>query len=220
MSPASSPLRLTAERTAPACEQESAGIDARSQGAARTRRGPASPPALTVGVDPGDRLRSHGCLPWLCARTWFHTMSADKERTYEANQSLKRCLVEGRAHASLVHHGDRRWPGESTDLQTSCRTSITASSTKRNSTSSPTTGASASSWTRATAKGLSALALQGAVDLMVAARGGVVEGYPHDTDGKKKPVLYNGTRTLFEDEDFEFVRSKGAGNCVMRRTLP
>jgi len=33
-------------------------------------------------------------------------------------------------------------------------------------------------------------------------------------------VLYNGTRVLFERAGFEFVRSKGMGNCVMRRTVP
>lgn len=34
-------------------------------------------------------------------------MSTEKERTYEANQSLKRRLVEeGRAHAALVYDGD------------------------------------------------------------------------------------------------------------------
>ncbi|WP_310529946.1 GNAT family N-acetyltransferase [Nocardioides sp.] len=157
-----------------------------------------------------------------CWCTWFHTMSADKERTYEANQSLKRRLVEeGRAHASLVYHGDRAvaWceygspdelPNiyhrkqyeEELDVLPDFRiTCIFVDKSFRR-------------------RGLSALALQGALDLMVAAGGGVVEGYPHDTDGKKKSVLYNGTRTLFEDAGFEFVRSKGTGNCVMRRTLP
>ena len=29
-----------------------------------------------------------------CWCTWFHTMSAEKERTYEANRSLKRRLVD------------------------------------------------------------------------------------------------------------------------------
>ena len=157
-----------------------------------------------------------------CWCTWFHTMSADKERTYEANQSLKRRLVEeGRAHASLVYHGDqavawceygspdelpniyhRKQYEEELDVLPDFRiTCIFVDKSFRR-------------------RGLSALALQGALDLMVAAGGGVVEGYPHDTDGKKKSVLYNGTRTLFEDAGFEFVRSKGTGNCVMRRTLP
>ena len=67
---------------------------------------------------------------------------------------------------------------------------------------------------------MSAVALQGALDLISEAGGGVVEGYPHDTQGKTKSVLYNGTRTLFERAGFTFVRSKGTGNCVMRRTVP
>ncbi len=38
---------------------------------------------------------------------WFHTMSSGKERTYEANRSLKCGLVdEGGAHAALVYEGD------------------------------------------------------------------------------------------------------------------
>ena len=68
-------------------------------------------------------------------------------------------------------------------------------------------------------KGLSAVALQGALEFISAAGGGLVEGYPHDTGGKKKSVLYNGTRALFERAGFEYVRSKGQGNCVMRRTV-
>ena len=67
---------------------------------------------------------------------------------------------------------------------------------------------------------MSAVALQGALDLIGSTGGGVVEGYPHDNAGKKKSVLYNGTRALFERAGFEFVRSKGAGNCVMRRSVP
>lgn len=68
-------------------------------------------------------------------------------------------------------------------------------------------------------RGLSAVAVQGALDLIAAAGGGVVEGYPYDTGGKRKSVLYNGTRALFERAGFEHVRIKGSGNCVMRRTL-
>jgi hypothetical protein len=65
-------------------------------------------------------------------------------------------------------------------------------------------------------RGLSAIALQGALDLIAAAGGGVVEGYPHDTGGAKVSVLYNGTRELFERAGFTFVRPKGLKNCVMR----
>lgn len=157
-----------------------------------------------------------------CWCTWFHTMSAEKERSYEANRSLKRCLVdERRAHAALVYDGDdvvawcqygppeelpniyhrKQYEAERDILPDYRITCIFVDKRHRR-------------------QRLSAVALQGALDLMVAAGGGIVEGYPHDTGGKKKSVLDNGTRTLFERAGFEYVRSKGLGNCVMRRTVP
>jgi hypothetical protein len=66
---------------------------------------------------------------------------------------------------------------------------------------------------------LTAVALRGAVDLIAQAGGGVVEGYPHDTEGKKVSVLYNGTRSLFEQAGFSYIRAKGMRNCVMRTTV-
>ena len=68
-------------------------------------------------------------------------------------------------------------------------------------------------------KGLTAVALRGALDLIAQAGGGVVEAYPHDTDGQKVSVLYNGTRTLFEQAGFSYLRPKGKRNCVMRTTV-
>ena len=65
-------------------------------------------------------------------------------------------------------------------------------------------------------RGLTTLALRGALSLISQAGGGVVEGYPHDTDGKRVSVLYNGTRSLFEQAGFSYVRAKGSRNCVMR----
>jgi hypothetical protein len=65
------------------------------------------------------------------------------------------------------------------------------------------------------------VALQGALWLIAQAGGGVVEGYPHDTQGKRTwaSFLYNGTRSLFEKAGFSFERTKGAKDCVMRRTV-
>jgi len=60
------------------------------------------------------------------------------------------------------------------------------------------------------------------VDLIAQADGGVVEGYPHDIPPGKKmsaSFLYNVTRTLYEREGFIYIRPKGQGNCVMRRTV-
>ncbi len=157
-----------------------------------------------------------------CWCTWFHTMPAEKERTYDANRSLKQRLVEqGRAHAALVCDGDEAvaWcqfgsPDElpniyhrkqyelERDVEPDYRvTCIFVDKRYRRS-------------------GLSELALKGAVDLIAARGGGVVEGYPHDNGGARKSVLYDGTRALFERAGFAYVRSKGTGNCVMRRTVP
>ena len=70
-------------------------------------------------------------------------------------------------------------------------------------------------------RGLSAVVLQGALDLMAAAGGGVVEGYPHEIGEKpmNNSFVYNGTRAMYEEAGFGFVRSKGMKNTVMRRTV-
>jgi GNAT superfamily N-acetyltransferase len=48
--------------------------------------------------------------------------------------------------------------------------------------------------------GVAGVALRGALDLIAKAGGGVVEGYPQDTQGKKisASFLYNTTRSLYE----------------------
>lgn len=156
-----------------------------------------------------------------CWCTWFHTMHSEKTFDAEDNCALKKRLVgEGRAHAALVFDGDEAvaWaeygpPGELPniyhrkeyeaaldqlpDYRITC---IFVDKKHRR-------------------KGLTALVLRGALDLISQAGGGVVEGYPHDTQGKKVSVLYNGTRSLFEHAGFTYVRPKGMRNCVMRRTV-
>jgi GNAT superfamily N-acetyltransferase len=67
--------------------------------------------------------------------------------------------------------------------------------------------------------GVSAVALRGALELIARAGGGVVEGYPHDTQGKRQSVLYNSTRKLFEEAGFAFDRPKGMRNTVMTRVV-
>ena len=71
-------------------------------------------------------------------------------------------------------------------------------------------------------RGLAAIALRGAVELIAQDGGGLVEGYPHDTGGVRKKnssFLYNGTRTTYEREGFTYDRPKGQGNCVMVREV-
>jgi hypothetical protein len=166
-------------------------------------------------------VESHNGIFGGCWCTWFHTMAAEKTRTAEGNRRLKERLVrEGRAHAALVLDGDvavawcqygscaelpniyhRKQYDEQADLRPDYR--ITCIFVDK----------------RCRRRGVSALALHGAVDLIAQAGGGVVEGYPHDPEGKRVAVLYNGTRSLFEREGFELVRRKGQRNTVMRRRV-
>jgi GNAT superfamily N-acetyltransferase len=69
--------------------------------------------------------------------------------------------------------------------------------------------------------GVSTVALAGALDLIAEAGGGVVEAYPYDTQADKvnASFLYNGTRNLFEQAGFEYVRPKGKNHCLMRTRI-
>ena len=153
-----------------------------------------------------------------CWCTWFHTLAADKTFSADDNRALKQRLVEeGRAHAAVVLDGEeavawcqygspeelpniyhrKQYDAEVDRLPDYRITCLFVDKRSRR-------------------KGLSAIALRGALDLIAAAGGGVVEGYPHDNGGKKVSVLYDGTRALFERAGFDFVRPKGTRNCVMR----
>ena len=71
-------------------------------------------------------------------------------------------------------------------------------------------------------EGVARRAVEGALSLIAAAGGGVVESYPHDLpEGAKKNAsfLYNATRAMYEGLGFTYVRPKGQGNCVMRTTV-
>ncbi len=156
-----------------------------------------------------------------CWCTWFHTFSSEKTYSAEDNRALKQQLVnEGRAHAALVFDSDEAvaWceygtPAElpniyhrkeyEAELDTLPDYRITCLFVDK----------------KYRRQALTAVALRGAVDLIAQAGGGVVEGYPHDTEGKKVSVLYNGTRSLFEQAGFSYIRAKGMRNCVMRTTV-
>ncbi|MEJ7755976.1 MAG: hypothetical protein WKF83_06195 [Nocardioidaceae bacterium] len=63
--------------------------------------------------------------------------------------------------------------------------------------------------------------MRGALELIARAGGGLVEGYPQDTPGKKMnpSFLYNGTRHLYEEAGFTYDRPKGKNHCVMTMTV-
>lgn len=159
-----------------------------------------------------------------CWCTWFHPACAEKGQTPEGNRAYKERLVrEGRAHAALVFDGDVAvaWceygsPVElphiyhlkeyTAGLDQVPDFRLTCFFVDRN-------------YRR---KGVAAVALRGALDLIARSGGGVVEAYPQDTRGQRTSgsFLYNGTRSLFEKADFSYQRSKGKSHCVMRRTVP
>jgi GNAT superfamily N-acetyltransferase len=70
-------------------------------------------------------------------------------------------------------------------------------------------------------KGVAKAALDGALSLIAAAGGGVVEAYPFDTTGKKVSAsfLYNATRSMCERAGFTYERPKGKNHCVMRQVV-
>lgn len=159
-----------------------------------------------------------------CWCTWFHRSPDAPERETLGNREFKRRLVEAdRAHAAIVFDGEVAvaWAqygpvGELPNIhhrkeweRASVRTPdyrITCLFVDR----------------RYRRKGMATVAVRGALSLIAAAGGGVVESYPHDLPPGKKTsasFLYNATRTMYEQLGFTYERAKGQGNCVMRRVI-
>ena len=70
-------------------------------------------------------------------------------------------------------------------------------------------------------EGVAMAALNGALELIAAAGGDVVETYPLDTPCKKVSAsfLYNATRPMFERAGFTYERPKGKNHCIMRTVI-
>lgn len=156
-----------------------------------------------------------------CWCTWFTPDCAEKKQTAEGNRLLKKRLVEeGRNHAALVvqdgqaigwaEYGPlaelpnikhRKQVEAEQDQPPDWR--ITCFFTDRDHRRS----------------GVAEAALQGALDLIADAGGGLVESYPMDTGGEKmnSSFLHNVTRSMFEDAGFTVVRNIGPKNdkCLM-----
>jgi hypothetical protein len=161
-----------------------------------------------------------------CWCIWFHPDSAERGQGYDGNKALKKRLVEeGKAHAALVLDGDRAvaWCEYGTPEEL-------PSIHHRKQYDSERAGDPAVDY-RLTCifidkgyrrAGLTHLAIEGALDLIAQAGGGVVEGYPQDlSDGRRvgNSFLYNSTRALYEQHGFTYVRPKGKGHTVMRRSV-
>jgi GNAT superfamily N-acetyltransferase len=153
-----------------------------------------------------------------CWCTWFHTLHADKAYGADDNRALKQRLVDdGLAHAALVFDGDEAvaWCqyGTPAELPNIYHRKEYDAQLDRLPDYRITCVFVDKRYRR---KGLTAVVLRGALDLIAQAGGGVVEGYPHDNEGKKVSVLYTGTRKVFEEAGFSYVRPKGTRNCLMR----
>ncbi|MDQ6656832.1 MAG: GNAT family N-acetyltransferase [Actinomycetota bacterium] len=161
-----------------------------------------------------------------CWCMWFHLTHPDPpERKELGHREFKRLLVEqGRAHAALVFDGDvaiawaefgpvdelpnihhrKEWEKGLVDMPDYRITCLFVDREYRR-------------------QGVAAVAVRGALELIGAAGGGLVESYPHDLAPDKKTsasFLYNATRSMYEQLGFTYQRPKGKGNCVMTKVVP
>lgn len=157
-----------------------------------------------------------------CWCTAFHPKSPERGNSAEHTKSYKERLVkEGKSHAALVYDGDIcvAWCqfGPSEELP-----NIYHKKEVESKMTMP-------DW-RVTCifvdkdyrkKNLSFIALNGALELIEKLGGGIVESYPHDTQGKKisNSFLYNGAIQIFERAGFKYEGEKGKNHCIMRKTV-
>jgi GNAT superfamily N-acetyltransferase len=158
-----------------------------------------------------------------CWCLWFHPECEERGQSYDGNRARKKRLVEtGQAHAALVMvgaeaiawaefgtpeelpsiHHRKQYLAEADVIPDYRVTCIFVDKRYRR-------------------HGFAKVALAGALDLIAAQGGVVVEGYPHEIGEKKmnNSFVYNGTRAMYEEAGFTFVRPKGLKNTVMRRTV-
>ncbi len=167
-----------------------------------------------------------------CWCTWFHNGMVDGLReSYEQNREIKRRLVsDGLSKAAVVFDGETAvgWAqyGRPENLPNIYH--------RKEWEASVAAGKPRPDWritcffvsNKYRRKGVAALALHGALELIAQEGGGLVEAYPEDTTekdaaGKKisGSFLYSGTRRMFEDAGFAFDRPKGKKNTVMTITV-
>jgi GNAT superfamily N-acetyltransferase len=158
-----------------------------------------------------------------CWCTWFHRRAVEGlGDSRERNKEIKEQLVrEGRSRAALVFDGDEAvaWCqfGTPDELPNIYHRKEYLEQVEQLPDYRVTCIFVDKRYRR---RGVTGLALAGALDLIAEAGGGTVEGYPHDPEGKRVAVLYDGTRSVFERAGFTFVRRKGPRNTVMVKVVP
>lgn len=154
-----------------------------------------------------------------CWCTYFHEKPPGFIRNNDTNKCFKKKLVEeGKSHAALVFDEEKciAWCqfGEPEELPNIYHKKEVETKFKT------------PDW-RITCffvdigyrkKGISVIALNGALELIKNSGGGIVESYPQDTQEKKitSSFLYNGTKQIFEQVGFKYEGQKGKNHCVMR----
>jgi GNAT superfamily N-acetyltransferase len=159
-----------------------------------------------------------------CWCTWFHRCAEELPKMRGRGRDYKEDRVRaGTAHAALVLDGDDAigWaeygvPGELPNIHHRREYLATAGEL-------PDFRITCLFVDRDHRReGVARRAVEGAVALIAAAGGGVVEAYPHDLPAgtkKNSSFLYNATRSMYEGLGFTYDRPKGQGNCVMRKVV-
>jgi GNAT superfamily N-acetyltransferase len=158
-----------------------------------------------------------------CWCMWYHAKD-DSAGSAEARRKAKQCLVrEGRAHAALVYEG--------ADCVGWCQLGSPKELPRiHNERAYLKTDPTLPDW-RITCffsgkghrgNGVAAAALKGALEQIGKLGGGIVEGYPEDTEGRKAApaFLFNGALSTFERLGFERARLIGKHKWVVTRTVP
>ncbi|WP_309710232.1 GNAT family N-acetyltransferase [Pseudolysinimonas sp.] len=160
-----------------------------------------------------------------CWCTYFHEdTDADRKKELGGPAFKKRMVELGIAHAALVFDGDQAigWAeyGSPVELPNIYHRKERDASGIDPATYRITCFFVDRDHRRA---GVAYEALQGALDLIAAVGGGVVESYPNTlVEGKKtsSSFLHNGTREMFEKAGFEFIRPLGLRKTIVRRVVP
>lgn len=171
-----------------------------------------------------DLIERHNGVWGGCWCMGFHSDRPEHWDSVEQKKSDK-CerVCSGRAHAAVVFHGDRAvgwcqygpageldpglkfkrkyWPG--VEVEPDWR--ITCFFVDR----------------KYRGKGVAAMALDGALNAIAKAGGGLVEAYPEDVEGRKIAgvFIYLGTATMFERRGFERVRQVAKHHWVMTKAV-
>jgi ribosomal protein S18 acetylase RimI-like enzyme len=157
-----------------------------------------------------------------CWCTGFHELTPDNRTAQGAHVWKEQMVRQGKAHAALVFDGDDviGWCqfGSPAELPR-----ITHKKEVENETWQPPDYRIGCVMVdrRRRRQGVATAALEGALELIAAAGGGVVEAYPYDVAGRKVSgsFLYNATRDMLERAGFGYERPKGKNHCVMRREV-